>query len=299
MYFTKCKTLERTIHLLCILSIVACDRKHEIDYLGQTPPGKTPKIFAPGIVSTDLEEYGCTMSPDGKEFYFTRTFLEPRRHTIMICRKGTKGWSSPEIADFSGNYSEGEPNFSPDGTQLLFGRLRNVPEQNTAVPEIYQLTRTGDGWSAPFYLIPGMFASVSNSHNLFVTDVSGGIQKGDIVKSKFINNAYAQPEKLDGGVNSPFQDAHPFIAPDESFILFDSNRPGGYGDNDLYICVKKGNNEWGDGINLGEPINTPDYDAIPSLSPDGKYLFFYRHGDIYWTDWEIIEANLLLLDKEN
>ena len=41
-------------------------------YLGQKPPGMTPKIFAPGIVSTAEFEFAGTFSPDGKEYFFTR-----------------------------------------------------------------------------------------------------------------------------------------------------------------------------------------------------------------------------------
>jgi hypothetical protein len=41
-------------------------------YLGQKPPGSTPEIFAPGHVCTDLDEYGCTFSPDGRKLFFGR-----------------------------------------------------------------------------------------------------------------------------------------------------------------------------------------------------------------------------------
>jgi hypothetical protein len=274
--------------MLILLLLIACSGGKEIDFLGQTPPDEIPRIFAPDIVSTELDEFGCTMSPDGREFYFTRTFLNPRRHTIMVSRQGPTDWSQPEFAGFSGEYSEGEPNFSPDGKRLFFGRLR-VTEQNTLVSEIYVMDRMADGWGEPEYLLPGMFASISNGERLYFTDISTGMQKGDIVKSEYINEEYSEPELLDGSVNSPAQDAHPFIAPDESYILFDSNRPGGYSSSDLYICFRNEDNSWGDAFNLGEPINTPEYDAIPFVSLGGEYLFFCRAGDIYWVDAKIIK----------
>jgi len=40
-------------------------------YLGQKPSGMSPEIFAPGMVSTELEEFGCSFTPDGTEVYFT------------------------------------------------------------------------------------------------------------------------------------------------------------------------------------------------------------------------------------
>jgi hypothetical protein len=288
MLSTRFKVLEIIISTIVLLLFISCSSKNKIDFLSQTPPGEVPIIFAPETVSTELDEFGCTMSPDGREFYFTRTFLDPRRHTIMVSKQGPTGWSHPEIANFSGKYSEGEPNFSPDGKRLFFGRLR-VTEQRTNVSEIYVMDRMADGWREPEYIMQGMFASISNSDVLYFTDISKGMQKGDVVKSEYKNKEYSKPELLVGSINSPEQDAHPFIAPDESYILFDSNRPGGYGNSDLYISFRNEDNSWGDALNLGKPINTLEYDAIPSVSPGGEYLFFCRAGDIFWVDAKIIK----------
>jgi Tol biopolymer transport system component len=117
-----------------------------------------------------------------------------------------------------------------------------------------------------------------------------------IVKACYVNGQYTKPQLLGGGVNSPYFDAHPCIAPDETFIIFDSKRPGaigGEGDIDLYICFKNKEGDWGDAVNLGDKINTPKQEHVASLSPDGKYLFF-AHGepdqwDIYWVSTKIIE----------
>jgi hypothetical protein len=266
----------------------ACDNRSQIDCLGQSPPGRIPAIFAPGIVSTELDEFGCTMSPDGHEFYFTRTYIDPPRHSIMACRLNSAGWTQPEIANFSGQYSDAEPIFSPDGTRLFFSRLHDTG-QNQIVSEIHVLKRLGENWQEPKYITTGMFASISNKNILFFTDISNGIQKAEIVKSEYLNDEFSHPELLNSGINSPYQDAHPFIDPDERYIIFDSDRPGGYGNNDLYVCFRETDGTWGDAINLGEQINTPGYDAIPSVSPDCKYLFFCRMGDIYWVDTKIIE----------
>lgn len=68
----------------------------------------------------------------------------------MVTRLNSDGWSQPEIANFSGKYSDGEPNFSPGGERLFFGRLRTT-EHNTIVSEIYVLERTGDVWQESEY----------------------------------------------------------------------------------------------------------------------------------------------------
>ena len=261
---------------------------HRGAYLGQTPPGMEPEIFAPGIISTDLDEFGCTFSPDGKAFYFTRTFMEPRRHTIMVSRYEKGVWTRPEVAPFSGVYSEAEPNFSPDGKRLFFGRLRQA-DDGSIVSDIMLVEWTDAEWTPPVFVIPGMFATVSENGTLYFTDVSDKSDKGDIVLSRWVDGAYGSHEKLIGVINSPYKDAHPFIASDESYLIFDSDRPGGYGSADLYISFKKEDGTWGEAINLGSRINTPGYDAIPYVSPDGKYLFYNAKGDIWWVDAKIIE----------
>jgi hypothetical protein len=282
------KILQPFVALFIFLLFVFCGSKVKIDFLSQTPPGEIPVIFAPDLVSTELDEFGCTMSPDGQEFYFTRTFLDPHRHTIMVCRKGPTGWSQPEITDFSGQHPDAEPNFSPDGKRLFFGRLRQT-EDNTMISEIYAIDRIAGGWQEPEYIMPGMYATISENDIMYLTDISQGMQVANIVKSKYSNGQYSPPEPLDDYVNSPAQDAHPFIAPDESYLIFDSNRPGGYGSSDLYVCFKEEDNSWGEAFNLGESINTPAYEAIPSVSPGGEYLFFCRAGNIYWVDMKVVK----------
>lgn len=249
-------------------------------YLGQKPPGMIPEVFAPGIVSTELDEFGCTMSPDGKEFYFTRTYVEPRRHTIMVCRLEENGWTVPEIALFSGEHPDAEPNFSPEGCRLFFSRPGSG---------IWMMERIRSGWSEPRYLLQGMFATASNNGTLFYTDVSKGMERSDIVKSRYINGQYMDLEPLKGRLNSPYIDAHPYVAPDESYIIFDSNRPGGMGGNDLYISFQNNVGLWGEAINFGEKINSPEYEAIPFVSHDGEFLFYSTKGSIYWVSAKIIK----------
>jgi len=75
----------------------------------------------------------------------------------------------------------------------------------------------------------------------------------------------------------------------EDYIIFNSNRPGGYGGLDLYISFANGSGGWTTPQNLGPNINSSGNDDSPYLSPDYKYLFFARTNsageeDIYWVD---------------
>jgi Tol biopolymer transport system component len=83
-------------------------------------------------------------------------------------------------------------------------------------------------------------------------------------------------------------DYTPYVSPDESFLLFASYRPHLGDKEDLYIHVSFRNS---DGI-WSAPQRICDIQArFPSLSPDGRYLFFCGDdGNIYWVDRKIIDA---------
>lgn len=129
----------------------------------------------------------------------------------------------------------------------------------------------------------------------------------NICRSKYVNGKFTKPELLNRRINSKYQDYTPFVAPDESYLIFSSvNRPDGYGSGDLYISFKDSNNEWSMPINMGKDINTKYNERFPSVSADGKYLFFIsnikkkenvgnlsvpqnRYCDVYWVSTEKID----------
>jgi hypothetical protein len=101
-----------------------------------------------------------------------------------------------------------------------------------------------------------------------------------------------EPRPASAAINSGTWLAHPFIAPDESFILFDGRKEGGFGGSDIYVSFRREDGSWGEAVNLGAAINTPAWEASASVTPDGKYLFFHRNMgsenyenvDLFWVD---------------
>jgi hypothetical protein len=252
-------------------------------YLGQKPPGLSPEIFAPGIVSTEkYKEFGITFSPDGTEFYFTRGSIEFRENTIMVCREKDGYWIKPEIASFGGIYYDDEPHITSNGSQMFFGSER--PRLNFKKGDqpygLWMMKRVGDIWTESQYYGPGMYVTSASNGTIYYT-VRLEKENWGIVKASFVNGKYNEPELLRGDMISLYFDGHPCIAPDESFLIFDSRRPGaagGEGDIDLYICFRSEKGVWGEAINMGNTINSPKEGHVASLSPDGKYLFFATKG---------------------
>jgi glyoxylase-like metal-dependent hydrolase (beta-lactamase superfamily II) len=260
-------------------------------YLGQEPPGLAPRVFAPGVISTaGYLEFAITFSPDGKEIFFTRRKDPGGSNTLMVMRQGKQGWTAPEEAAFAKGYPSDEPHITPDGRKLYFGCFRQPPGETKPRFAIWVTEETNGEWGEARLHGSGMYVSSSRDGDLYMTDISGAAGEG-IIRYPHQAGAYGKAEWLGGGVNSPKPGAHAFIAPDESFIVFDSYlRPGGQGgEGDLWVCFRNKDGNWGEAFNLGNAVNTPGTNFCPSLSPDGKYLFFCSFRDIYWVSAEVIE----------
>ncbi len=259
-------------------------------YLGQKPPGLKPELFAPGIISTAGHfDFAITFSPDGRELHFTSRPEPDGQNAIWVSRWEKDGWTAPEVASFSAGGWSNEPFITPDGKKVYFGSQRSLPGATEPSYGIWVSDRTAGGWGAPRYHGPGMFVSCDRAGNLYLTDITR-VAGGGIVRYPWIQGAFGKPERLGGGVNQPVEADHAFIAPDGSFIVFDASRPGGQGgEGDLYVCFRQADGTWGDAFNLGDAVNTDATNFCPSLSPDGKYLFFGMNRDIYWVSAEVIE----------
>lgn len=273
-------------------------------YLGQKPPGMTPEIFAPGIVSTDQGEFNAAFSPDGREFYFSVN--EPGgRETMRFMIFEDDRWTPPLPVPFISSQNDCDPIFSHDGNRLYFISTR--PKKDRAGSrnwDIWYVEKRNSGWSDPINAGPPVnsdgdeyYVSLTKDGTIyFASNRPGGLGSFDIYRSRFIEGQYATPENLGAAINSKFLEHDPFISPDESYLLFTSvDRPGGFGTGDLYISTLRKDGTWAEAKNLGKTFNTNGYDFCPIVSPDGKYFFFTREGDIYWV---CVEAVLNLLSSK-
>ncbi len=277
-------------------------------YLGQEPPGLVPVVFAPGVVSTREDELNAAFSPDGKEFFFTAK--RGGRNTLMIVELTNRRWTDRAVVEFSGDYGDVDPFVSPDGGRLYFSSKRPLSGTGRAKDsDIWYVERTqSDEWSEPINVrvlnsqgSDDYYTSISSDGTLYFSRFEASGRGGDLFRSQLTGGTYGEPERLGSTLNTGFNEHDPFIAPDGSYLIFTSDRPGGYGRSDLYISFKGSAGSWSDPRNMGDDINSSGFDYCPMLSPDGEYLFFTRtvdsNGDIYWVDAAVIEA--LDPDDEN
>ncbi|MCJ7579480.1 MAG: hypothetical protein MUP98_02980 [Candidatus Aminicenantes bacterium] len=254
-------------------------------YFGQKPPGKTPKIFAPGIVSTEnFREFSGSFTPDGKEYYFFR-FADDAG--MMMSKLLDEGWTEPKPALFNTKYIDNEPHITLDGKYLYFNSNRPYPgnESERRPTQIWYMERSADSWGTPQHLCEGMFVTSSQNGNVYLND---GI-------TRLVNGKFVPIQTIEGALNSPpdgwQRGRHSSIAPDESFLIFDTQPMDSEwnADENLFVCFRKKDGSWSQAFDLGSKLNLPGGKMLATISPDHKYMFFCNNGDIYWVDIKIID----------
>ncbi len=117
---------------------------------------------------------------------------------------------------------------------------------------------------------------------------------GDIfVAKKTHSGAYGSPQSLGHPVNTSYYEDGASISPDGGTLYFMSEKPGGYGQADIYKSEKgSGKGEWNEPVNLGPNINTPYDDGSPYLGPDGKTLFFSSQGHNSMGGYDIFKSTM-------
>jgi Tol biopolymer transport system component len=126
----------------------------------------------------------------------------------------------------------------------------------------------------------------------FSSNRPGGLGENDIYRTQRAAGRWTTPENLGPGVNSAGREYGPYIAPDETYLIFASERPGGLGGADLYISVRGADGRRSKPANLGPAVNTVTSEYTPMVSPDGRHLFFTSgtagSDDLFWIDAGVV-----------
>jgi hypothetical protein len=249
-------------------------------YFGQTPPGIIPEKFASGFLSVPGYDIAPTFTPDLDEVFWGHRPTEQGSDNKLYYSRMVDGrWEKPVLAPFSSGAMEYEAQLSVDGTRLYFTRQGNLCLSR----------RTESGWSAARVLDPpvneGMCPAVAANGNLYFTAARNRIY--GIFLARYVDGRYQEPEI------AVRLAAHPWVAPDESFMVFDKYAlDNGVQTSKLYVSFRRSDGTWEDPLDLGREVNVNGTELIPKISPDGKYLFFQRKvdgdTDIFWVDAKVV-----------
>jgi len=96
--------------------------------------------------------------------------------------------------------------------------------------------------------------------------------------SRRVGDTWGRPFNLFGPINTRAWESQPSIAPDGRTLYFASNRPGGYGGQDIWMSVLQDDGMWSEPINLGDSINTGGNEGSPFIHYDNQTLYFVSDG---------------------
>lgn len=275
-------------------------------YLGQQPPSDRPELFAPGIISTGDHDGLRGFLNDGTVVIFSRASATDSNpiFKVYVSAQGDTGWTEPQETVMLDGPSDPEASLIPDETTVLVGSPRAL-DGNGLSPRGYNLwivRFTDDGFVGPRMFPPPLnsaqndiFPSMTEDGTIyFFSNRGGDFKNEDIFRSRLVAGEYRQVERLGLPVNTEHDEIDPFIAPDESYLIFCSASLPGFGDYDLYVTFRERDGSWSAPLNMGEGVNSHGKDWIPYVTPDGRFFFFNsdRSGsaDVYWINAHWIES---------
>ena len=252
--------------------------------LGLVAASGGPELFAPGVVSTEDNEFGPAFLPDGNTLFFCRTGpTRTQTQVILYTEKRGGKWTEPRVAPFSGRYNDIDPSVSPDGRRIVFGSSRPGGGREAARVDydLWAVDRTSSGWSEPRHLgavnSPGSetTTSIAADGTLYLaSDRPGGKGRRDLYVARPVEGGgYGEAQPL-AGLNTDSDDSNQWIAPDQSWMIFASDRPGGFGATDFYVTRREAGGDWSAPKNLGEKINDAAAVLTPLVDPSGEWLLY-------------------------
>jgi Tol biopolymer transport system component len=263
----------------------AKQKPSELPPYASSVPLPEPSVFAAGSISTGEHESHPAFTADGRTLYFLKNSPTFNFWTIVVSRFSRNRWSEPEVAPFSGQYRDADPFITADGSKLYFISDRPasvaVGKETERSLDIWFVERKGSGWSEP----KSVGAPVNSNGNewyptlasdgtlYFGSDRAGGKGRTDIYRSRLVEGRYTEPENLGEAINTEFDEFEPYVAPDQSYLIFMAARRDGRGASDLYVSYRRAG-EWTKATNLGDKINSSGSEYSPKLSPDGRYFFW-------------------------
>ena len=271
------------------------------EYFGQKRPGVQPEVFAKDVLLTPFAPHGSiAFAPDGREVFWCHHAMPIQAMWHMRLKDGI--WSRPEFAPFTDprtEYWDGGPSFDATGKRLFYysHRPRETGGSKREDADLWYVTREGDQWSSPINLGAPINTdsresdpSVSRDGSLYFVgaDYEGGLGRSDIYVSALVNGRYTQPKNLGPAINSPEHELNPAIAPDGSYLVFASTRPGRQQGLNLYVSFRDKQGEWTEAVAFGQSVLEGGA-WRPSVTPDGKSIIYLRGDKYYWFSAKAVE----------
>jgi outer membrane protein OmpA-like peptidoglycan-associated protein len=219
---------------------------------------------------------------------------------IVACGNALVGITNPvEIS--VGNLGQLQETHADRYNMQVSGDLQTMAfmGKNPFYNGIYVAVKNGEVWGRPMNITP----SVASDGNMDVVGLSYDGTKmllavtdqftSNIYESVYENGRWNPAVSLGKPINTKFYEGHACYSPDGQSIYFSSNRTESTGGMDIYRSDLQQDGSWGEPVNLGPAVNTILNEDAPTMSPDGKRLYFSSQGHSTMGGFDIFYAELL------
>jgi outer membrane protein OmpA-like peptidoglycan-associated protein len=233
---------------------------------------------------------------------------------LYECNNGKEFVSNPKAfaivnigAAVNSEYNDYAPVLNEKEDEIIFTSRRldgnlneNVYSDNKPYEDIFISTKAANGkWTKAANI--GRTVNIPNHNSNLALSPDGKTlfsyrddNGGDIFVSELKpDNTWSTPKPLPGVINSPYMESSVTITPDGTTLYFASERDGGYGGLDIYVCTKDSRGNWSKVKNLGATINTEGHEDGPFIDYSGKKLYFSSEGHKGMGGYDIFETNLV------
>lgn len=272
----------------------------------QDAPNARVQIFKiPGQINTPNQEFGPSISADGKELFFYSKRNGSKFTDLYVSSRTNDGsWGNPRaLTEINSEYDDQSPYLANNGSYMIFSSNRDgayevrVDGKIGISRDLYVTNRKNGKFQTPEKLPDTINTEemeenphLSGSILYFTRYPFGRPDLARIFKSELKDNAWTEAEEL----SSPINDVHSSISlstsEDGKEFYFASNRPGGFGGYDLY-STKLENGKWQEAQNLGPEVNTEGDEAYLVVKKSQGILLFARREPK--QDYDIYQAIII------
>ena len=236
---------------------------------------------------------------------------------IQECNNGKEFVANPKPfsivnigREINSEFEDYAPVLTSNESEIVFTTRRrdgntneNVADDNKPFEDIFTTDKKNGSWGRSKNIGPTINTKFSEStlafspdgNTLFVYKDEGN---GDIFYTEKQNDGtWGALEALPGIINSTYRESSVSITADGELLYFASERPGGFGGSDIYLCTKDSRGEWSKVKNLGATINTELDEDGPFIDYSGKTLYFSSEGKKGMGGFDIFKTNLINIDK--
>ncbi len=282
--------------MLIVMCSISTAQENGFSHFGLTKPNSVPQDYNPELLDLNGSFKFNVEIKKCDEVYFTTI---DSKENIYFSKMRNDQWSKPKIASFSDpNYSDADPFLTREGNRIYFISDRPTePNDKNLDWNIWYANNENEVWTDPKPLPKPVnsdesdeyFFSISDKGNAFFSsNRAGGQGSFDIYTIKVLDNdQFSEPRNVGRPLSTEKYEFDPYISPDENFIIFSINENG---NSSLFYSYKDPKNNWTEPQNLGSQINTTRQDFAPSLSADGKFIFYSNNGKLRWVSSEIIKV---------